>query len=151
MKRCGQQWLGLLWGRKRIEKEIPAHPATLAGPAPGPRFPKQPGTHGQLFQAKALGSRRGSRTLAVSTLIHPLPGGPPGPLPGAGLRAACGESAGTVLVVMDREAWRAVIHGVALELLRGSQAPRRAVCGTRRFLRTMHGGGPALTWALAGL
>lgn len=99
MKRCGQQWLGLLWGRKRIEKEIPAHPATLAGPAPGPRFPKQPGTHGQLFQAKALGSRRGSRTLAVSTLIHPLPGGPPGPLPGAGLGAACGESAGTVLAV----------------------------------------------------
>ena len=28
-----------------------------------------------------------------------------------------------------------------LELLRGSQAPRRAVCGTRGSLRTMHGGG----------
>ena len=26
-----------------------------------------------------------------------------------------------------------------LELLRGSQAPRRAVCGTRGSLRTMHG------------
>ena len=30
-----------------------------------------------------------------------------------------------------------------LELLRGSQAPRRAVCGTRGSLRTMHGGGSA--------
>ena len=31
-----------------------------------------------------------------------------------------------------------------LELLRGSQAPRRAVCGTRGSLRTMHGqGSPA--------
>ena len=29
------------------------------------------------------------------------------------------------------------------ELLRGSQAPRRAVCGTRGSLRTMHGGGCA--------
>ena len=29
------------------------------------------------------------------------------------------------------------------ELLRGSQAPRRAVCGTRGSLRTMHGGGSA--------
>ena len=28
-------------------------------------------------------------------------------------------------------------------LLRGSQAPRRAVCGTRGSLRTMHGGGSA--------
>ena len=28
-----------------------------------------------------------------------------------------------------------------LELLRGSQAPRRAECGTRGSLRTMHGGG----------
>ena len=28
-----------------------------------------------------------------------------------------------------------------LELLRGSQAPRRAVCGTLGSLRTMHGGG----------
>ena len=27
-----------------------------------------------------------------------------------------------------------------LELLRGSQAPRRAVCGTRECFRTMHGG-----------
>ena len=30
-----------------------------------------------------------------------------------------------------------------LELLRGSQSPRRAVCGTRGSLRTMHGGGSA--------
>ena len=30
-----------------------------------------------------------------------------------------------------------------LELLRGSQVPRRAVCGTRGSLRTMHGGGSA--------
>ena len=30
-----------------------------------------------------------------------------------------------------------------LELFRGTQAPRRAVCGTRGFLRTMHGGGSA--------
>ena len=30
-----------------------------------------------------------------------------------------------------------------LELLGGSQAPRRAVCGTRGSLRTMHGGGSA--------
>ena len=30
-----------------------------------------------------------------------------------------------------------------LEKLRGSQAPRRAVCGTRGSLRTMHGGGSA--------
>ena len=30
-----------------------------------------------------------------------------------------------------------------LELLRGSQAPCRAVCGTRGSLRTMHGGGSA--------
>ena len=30
-----------------------------------------------------------------------------------------------------------------LELLRGSQAPHRAVCGTRGSLRTMHGGGSA--------
>ena len=30
-----------------------------------------------------------------------------------------------------------------LELLRGSQAPRRAVCGTRGSLQTMHGGGCA--------
>ena len=30
-----------------------------------------------------------------------------------------------------------------LELFRGSQAPRRAVCGTRGSLRTMHGGGSA--------
>ena len=30
-----------------------------------------------------------------------------------------------------------------LELLRGSQAPRRAVCGTRGSLRTMHRGGSA--------
>ena len=30
-----------------------------------------------------------------------------------------------------------------LELLRGSQAPRRAVCGTRGSLRTMHEGGSA--------
>ena len=28
-------------------------------------------------------------------------------------------------------------------MLRGSQAPRRAVCGTRGSLRTMHGGGSA--------
>ena len=28
-------------------------------------------------------------------------------------------------------------------LIRGSQAPRRAVCGTRGSLRTMHGGGSA--------
>ena len=28
-----------------------------------------------------------------------------------------------------------------LELLRGSQAPRRAVCGTRGSFQTMHGGG----------
>ena len=33
---------------------------------------------------------------------------------------------------------------VVLVLLRGSQAPRRAVCGTRGSLRTMHGGGSAL-------
>ena len=33
--------------------------------------------------------------------------------------------------------------GGALELLRGSQAPRRAVCGTHGSLRTMHGGGSA--------
>ena len=87
-------------------------------------------------------------------------------------------------LVMDREAWRAAIHGVAkswcqgsqvsvpvargsaswlsshgrglgprdagvcsctdtqahVHMLRGSQAPRRAVCGTRGSLRTMHGG-----------
>ena len=30
-----------------------------------------------------------------------------------------------------------------LELLRGSKAPRRAVCGARGSLRTMHGGGSA--------
>ena len=30
-----------------------------------------------------------------------------------------------------------------VELLGGSQAPRRAVCGTRGSLRTMHGGGRA--------
>ena len=30
-----------------------------------------------------------------------------------------------------------------LELLRGSQAPRRAVCGTRGSVRTMHRGGSA--------
>lgn len=95
---CGQRRLGPLWGRKRIEKETAAHPATLAGPAPGPSFPKQPGTHGQLFQAKALGGRRGSPTLVVSTLIHLLPGGPPGPLPRAGLGAACGEGAGAILL-----------------------------------------------------
>ena len=29
------------------------------------------------------------------------------------------------------------------QVLRGSQAPRRAVCGTRGSLRTMHGGGSA--------
>ena len=29
------------------------------------------------------------------------------------------------------------------KVLRGSQAPRRAVCGTRGSLRTMHGGGSA--------
>ena len=33
-------------------------------------------------------------------------------------------------------------------MLRGSQAPRRAVCGTRGSLRTMHGGGSAPScWA----
>ena len=31
----------------------------------------------------------------------------------------------------------------SLPALRGSQAPRRAVCGTRGSLRTMHGGGSA--------
>ena len=31
----------------------------------------------------------------------------------------------------------------ALWVLRGSQAPRRAVCGTRGSLRTMQGGGSA--------
>ena len=36
-------------------------------------------------------------------------------------------------IVKDREAWQ----------LRGSQAPRRAVCGTHGSLRTMHGGGSA--------
>ena len=30
-----------------------------------------------------------------------------------------------------------------LEVLRGSQAPRRAVCGTRGSLPTMHGSGSA--------
>ena len=32
------------------------------------------------------------------------------------------------------------VRHMPLELLRGSQAPRRAVCGTRGSLRTMHGG-----------
>ena len=35
------------------------------------------------------------------------------------------------------------VPGWPLELLRGSQAPHRAVCGTRGCLRTMHGGGSA--------
>ena len=35
--------------------------------------------------------------------------------------------------------WR-LQKGLAFRVLRGSQAPRRAVCGTRGSLRTMHGG-----------
>ena len=31
----------------------------------------------------------------------------------------------------------------SMDMLGGSQAPRRAVCGTRGSLRTMHGGGSA--------
>ena len=37
-------------------------------------------------------------------------------------------------------------YGPNQELLRGSQAPRRAVCGTRGSLRTMHGGVQAVKW-----
>ena len=36
---------------------------------------------------------------------------------------------------------KGIVVYVNLELLGGSQAPRRAVCGTRGSLRTMHGGG----------
>ena len=35
------------------------------------------------------------------------------------------------------------LDGITDSMVRGSQAPRRAVCGTRGSLRTMHGGGSA--------
>ena len=40
---------------------------------------------------------------------------------------------------------------LASRVARGSHAPRRAVCGTRGALRTMHGGGsaPSCPWTLA--
>ena len=36
-----------------------------------------------------------------------------------------------------------MLGGIGGRMLRGPQAPRRAVCGTRMSLRMMHGGGSA--------
>ena len=55
-------------------------------------------------------------------------------------------------LLMDREAWRAAIHGVASRARTRSPSPRAwrpdfpgaaRECGTRGSLRTMHGGGSA--------
>ena len=43
----------------------------------------------------------------------------------------------------NARSWGALGEARPGQMLRGSQAPRRAVCGTRGSLRTMHGGGSA--------
>lgn len=124
------------WGRKGIEKRHPPTPHPRR-PCPGwPEVPRAAGHPRAAVPGQALGSRRGSRTLAVSTLIHPLPGGPRGPSPGRA-QGCLWEGAGTVLAVGSPleprrrchwGTWCRALWGGSRKTQAGRARPRAALC-----------------------